>query len=310
MKYLIYGKEDYLVNNKVNSLIKEYNKDNIYEIVKFNLEVDAIEEVTLSNDSLSLFSNKKIIVLSNVESIFLSKTSKMKLTMFLEMIQKDTTNVLIISSFEQLDKAKLKKFKDFEMFNYSKLKDNELINYIERIVKNNYCTMNRMVINKFISMTTSNLYIINNELDKLFLASSNNIISEELINDTVCNYNSVDVFELVNLIVAKNKILALKMLGELMDNSSEVLGLITLIANQVKLIYQVKILSNQGLRQDEIAKSLDIHPFRVKKTLEVVHMYTESSLLKLLDELAILDIDIKSIEIDKQTRLEMFILSL
>jgi DNA polymerase-3 subunit delta len=83
-----------------------------------------------------------------------------------------------------------------------------------------------------------------------------------------------------------------------------------MIANQIRIMYQTKELYKRGYTEKDIASNLDIHPYRIKLALEKSREYESSKLLNYLNELADLDINIKSGLIDKKLGLELFILQL
>ena len=85
-------------------------------------------------------------------------------------------------------------------------------------------------------------------------------------------------------------------------------GLIPVIAAQIRLLYQVKRLYNQGKTNDEIAKVLDFKSvYRVKYLLSDSYYYSEEDLLKYLSHLADLDKNIKLGLVEPKVSLELFI---
>ena len=71
-----------------------------------------------------------------------------------------------------------------------------------------------------------------------------------------------------------------------------------------------RILRELGYSEHEISDILEIHEFRVKKALEKSRNYTDKKILSKLEELADLDYNIKSGNIDKDIGLELFILNM
>ena len=75
-------------------------------------------------------------------------------------------------------------------------------------------------------------------------------------------------------------------------------------------MYQVKELYKKGYTEKDIINNLGIHPYRIKLALEKGRNMRVGSYLIVLNELADLNIDIKSGLIDKKIGLELFILKL
>ena len=83
-----------------------------------------------------------------------------------------------------------------------------------------------------------------------------------------------------------------------------------MLANQFRIMYQSKQLLKKGYSEREIANLLEIHEFRVKKALEKGRKYSSDEILKKLEDLADLDYQIKSGQLDKNIGLELFILNM
>jgi DNA polymerase-3 subunit delta len=92
-----------------------------------------------------------------------------------------------------------------------------------------------------------------------------------------------------------------------MKNYDEVQILI-LLANQFRFLYQVKRLLNKNKRYDEIAKILEVNPYRVKFTIKKLYTYTEDMLLDNIRRLAKIDHDIKLGIMNKRLALELFMI--
>ena len=93
--------------------------------------------------------------------------------------------------------------------------------------------------------------------------------------------------------------------------ASSVLSIIGLIASQIRIIYQVKVLEKQRLSNDEIASMLgEKNSYRIKKTKELTRYYSESELLELMNTLADMDYKLKTTDSDPNNLIELFILNL
>ena len=73
-------------------------------------------------------------------------------------------------------------------------------------------------------------------------------------------------------------------------------------------MYQVKQLYLNGYTENDIAKILNIHPYRVKLASQNSRKYDSDILIDYLKQLSDLDINIKTGKIDKNLGLELFIL--
>lgn len=90
--------------------------------------------------------------------------------------------------------------------------------------------------------------------------------------------------------------------------NEEPIKLIVLIAGQMRLIYQVKLLDRKGYNDKEIGKFLGVNPYRLKYIRQEGKSFDLNELLKCLDELSKLDVQIKTGKIDKKMGLELFMI--
>ena len=132
---------------------------------------------------------------------------------------------------------------------------------------------------------------------KLAFLESKNITYKKAKELLVKPLNDQDnlSFSLVRNIAIKDKKNALLNYQELLNYNIEFFTIMGLLESQYRLLYQVMILSKQNISYNDMAKILDVHPFRVKKTLELLSYYTKKELTKIIKNLASLDYKVKSV---------------
>ena len=96
----------------------------------------------------------------------------------------------------------------------------------------------------------------------------------------------------------------------MIKRNEEPIKILIMLANQFRIMYQAKELSKKGYTANDIASTLEVHPYRLKLALEKSRNFSSSVLLHYLEELADLDSNIKSGLVDKDLALELFILKI
>lgn len=309
--YLIYGNEEYFMKEHLDKIKHDY-KD--YDLVVFDMLTDNIS--TALEDALmgSLFSTNKLIICDNCYFLTGNKCEiDHDIDDLIKYINIDSDNILVlIVNSESLDKRKkiVKELEGKSNVNvFNKLKDYELISFIKDYCKNNGYKIDTDAINLFNEKLTNNLYIITSELDKLFLFKNcDKQITKMDVDNVTSKVINDNIFDLIDAIVKKNIDKSLELYDDLLLLNEEEIKLIVILANQFRLIYQVKEMYKSGYSEFDIAKMLDIHPYRIKlaKNIEI----KENTALKYLRELATLDELIKTGEIDKRIGFEKFILGI
>jgi len=96
----------------------------------------------------------------------------------------------------------------------------------------------------------------------------------------------------------------------LLKLNEEPIKIIALLASKFRLMYQASELSKKGYTEEQISEILNVHKYPVHLAIVAGYKYNPKILIKYLNDLADLDIGIKTGEKDNKLALELFILSL
>lgn len=308
MIYIFYGLDLYLIQKEINK-IKQKKKIDDLNVSIFDLNVNTIKDMIDDANTYSLFGEEKVILGEN--ALFLTgKESNPEDIVFLEeYIQNPNPNTIIILTVldEKLDERKKivkelkKKFeiKECKEMNESSFVRDELEDY----------KMDEKTIRLFTDRVGSDFKSLSNELEKLKLYKTDEkIITEEDVYALTTKNLSLDLFEFIDNILYHHKEKALETLKELLKRNTEPIAIIVMLSNQIRIMYNSKELRSRGYMESDIAKTLEIHPYRVKKALEKSYQYSSETLLNYLEKLADLDVQIKKGTMNKDFALELFIL--
>lgn len=313
MVYVLYGTVDYLIKKQVENILKENDIEQI-SISKYNLANELLKDIINDAESISLFTERKAILVENAY-IFTGSNNKKNseqdtilLEKYLENNNSDTVLIFIVNN-EKLDERKkitklVKKYGTVKEFNH--------VDTIE-IVKtlfDNY-QIKEDIIRYLIERVGDNISILSNEIEKIKLYKNDDkIITKEDVENLTSKSPEVNNFKLIDAIISKNKALAIELYEERLKLNEEPIAIIIALANQIRIMYQVKELYLMGHTEHDIANQLNIHPYRVKLASQNARKYDSNTLLRYLEELANLDINIKTGQVDKELGLELFILGI
>ena len=310
MIYLLYGKENYLINEQIDNIIKDNNVLS-YNIEKITLD-NNIKDIIDSANTISLFLETKLIIVDD-SYIFTGSNKKCdNLDILDEYLDNINENAIIVfkTDNEKIDSRKkiVTKIKKIgKVIEFNNIVD------INTKVRNLFKPYNidSNLLNYFIKRVGDNLDIISKDIEKIKIYKDKDltITKEDIDNLTTKNINT-DIFYLLDNILNKNKDKALESLNEMIKRGEESIKIIVMLSNQFRLIYQVKELYKKGYREYDIADILDQKPYTIKKASERIKNYSNQELLEYIDKLGELDINIKSGLIDKNIGLELFILNI
>ena len=305
--YLYYGDDISLINNEVSKL---KNKIGISgDIIYYDIE--NISDIVVESSTIGMFNPYKFIVI-DTSSYFSSKKDMdiSSLTHYFDNYNVNSYLIFTYGSSSIHSRRKLfKLISDNAVVKKLEANSEYLNDLISNYIKDNGYSMDMNSMSYLLSRCDNNIDNIRNELDKLMLYKLNDkvitrddisLLTIEDINDTV--------FELVSSILKNNNEKAMKLYYNFINNGMDVSQIITVISNQIRLLFQVKRLYNSGKSNDEIAKILEFKSvYRVKYLLSDCYYYSEGDLLKYLSKLADIDKAIKTGNGDGKLLLELFI---
>lgn len=312
MIYVLYGLEKFLIEAEVEKIIKTNNIDQ-FSISKYSAKQTNLDDVFFDVDSMSLFGNKRVIIVDDAYFFTGEKASDDKA---LDKIEKFLTSfatnniVIFIINSEKMDERKkitklVKKVGQVKEFN-AKTDANLMINSLLSEYKISAANIN--LIKKRIN---NKLEVVNNEIEKLIIyKGSEKEIAEEDIYNAISEYPNIDFFDFIDDIINKKIPEALKTYQELLKLKEEPIKIIVTLANQFRLMYQAKKLFQSGYLERDIVSETGEHPYRVKLAISKAQKYRDEDLIDLLKKLGEINLNIKKGLVDSKTSLELFILDL
>ena len=305
MVYLLYGTKEFGIEEEIKTLSKNIDEMNIS---KYDLNNDMLSLALEDAKTMSLFGDKKIVIIDNA-NMFTGITSKdsEKIEDCLNHINENTILIFVVHN-DKLDsrkkitklikeKGKIKEFND-------ELDSTNLVRSLFKDYNIEYSTIKLLI-----DRVGNNPLILQNEINKIKIYKENDktITDEDILNLTV-KLIEIDIFKLIDYIIKKDKEKALELYYEMLKMNEEPIKIVVILANQFRIMYQSKELLKKGYSEKDIASILKIHPYRVKLAIQNSRNYTSETLLKHLNNLADIDIGIKTGTLNKDLALELFIL--
>ena len=283
--YVIYGINKGLIKGETKKIINSL-KDT--DIIKYDMANTLIEDVIEDASTVNLFNKKKIIILEDCYFLGANKT---------------------IDNLEKLDSRKKmnKLLSHHKVIEANKVDKAFLTKHINNKLKEDGYEMDD--INFFLERVGTNLNNIDNELDKLKMYTlETKKITNEDITKTTTKVLEEEIFSLTDAIILKDTKKALELLDSFLNQNYDEIQIILLLANQFHFLFQIKRLLNKNKSEAEIAKILEVNPYRVKYSIKKIYSYSEGMILENIKKLAKIDHDIKLGKMDKNLALKLFIL--
>lgn len=312
---VIYGSERMLMDKKLEALKKEYNCSND----RMNLSVyygenNKMAEVYEDLITAPFLADKKMVVY--YRPLFLTGTKgkyEEEEKYFLDYLPVDNEEVIFVifndrSDFDNRKKCvkQLKKVANYYI--YEHLDHYKVKEIIRTNMRDRNVTIEEDALELFMERVSNDLLHASLEMEKVCLYG--NHIDKGIIDLLISKPIEDDVFQLTRAILAKDYQRMFSIYKDLQSLKEEPVKLIALVASQMRLLYQVKLLDRKGYNDQEIGKMLGVNPYRLKYVRQEGKNFTIQELLKCLDQLANLDEGIKTGRMDKDMGFELFMLKI
>lgn len=308
MIYILYGSEKILIDEFIKN---EINKQKISNISKYDEETGNIKDIIEDASYMDLFSEEKGVIVNNIDFFDSKNDEENNILEKYLLSPNEKVHLFIIINKEKLDERKkiIKIAREkYKVLEFNKLKNYDVEKYIKNSFFNDGYNIDDNAVKKLINNIGNNISLLYKEIEKLKIYKlEEKEINEKDINDVVKKEAEEDIFKLVDAVLNNKKDLMFKYYKDL---NEEPIKIIVMLAGEFRLLYQIKVLLEEGLNADLIASTLKVHPYRIKLGIQRSNNYKEDKILELIYKLHEIDYGIKSGELDKDIAVENFFLEI
>lgn len=317
VNFVIYGEEKLMMEQKLTSLKKKYEikEDNMNIMTYWCQET---EMSTIIEDALTppFLTEYKMIVVKNPYFLTTQKQKEKNdndIQLLMDYLKHDNPTTIFVIYHDQKNFDERKKIvkelrKLVRFIEVDKMDSHQLFKATHQAIVARGCSIDTDALDLFLSRMPNDLLEISQEVNKLCLYTKH--ITKDVIDVMVVKKLEENVFELTKAILNKETGKSIGIYKDLKMNNEEPIKLIVLIANSLRLLYQVKLLDRKGYNDQEIAKMLSLNPYRLKYVRQDGKDFEIQELLEKIDELSQLDVDIKTGKIDRFKGLELFLVKM
>lgn len=313
---LFLGEEKYIINSKINRIIKETKAD------EFNITSYDCEETNVSNaiqDALTppFMSDSKVVLIKR--PIFLTNEKSNiihDLKMFNKYIESplDSTYLIIDASLLKLNEKSetVKLLRKKANVNETKaIGDIEFTGWLKRQCDLENVNIKDEAIKLFVSVVGKDLINAKTEVDKLIsYVGKGETITKEIVKLVCTKEIQNDIFALSNAILESNKEKTINTYLDLIASDNDVNRLINLVSKTIRESLIVNAMLKEGSKQSDVALRMKVSPNRAYYMVKNAKGIDTNKAEDYLCELSELDYKIKSGQVDAKTGFEFFLFSL
>ncbi len=306
MIYFFYGDEEFNISNEIKKFKEKLDKDFIEMSYKVFNNPKFPDLIAAIKSQPMMFGN--LLIEINCLSYLSGKSGDDKglddkqLSQLTEALDSVSENVDIIfvaqvlpDSQKKIDKRKkifklLSKYNAQEFAQIPSYKTAELEAWIKNQAKSKDLKLSDDIVSAILLQVGSNLRMLDSELEKLKVYAGKNSVTKEMIKE-ICVTNE-DLFVFADYLICDEKKKAIEEFQKLLTKKHplEILSVLhTLLRGKI----QIKAHSSK-YSPDEIAKIVNMHPYRVKLEMQKLKNISLKNLVKLKENLTNAEYKIKS----------------
>ena len=311
MIYVIEGTEEFFIRDRINRIISESEG----EVTRFDgsdkaFSIDIMLEACEGN---SLFSQGSIVLVN--EPYF-----------FIKKIEDNEYNVLEKYVNNPIYECQLVLYTFTNNFS-SRLKAYKLVSHnAENIVLNSldYKNFNSYVKSRIneekLNISSDAVYLLNNICKRSATLFEKNLevlklypdqVTPSVVSKLCSKSDDNESFDLINALTDKDLSKAIALERKMLSDNDSALSVISLLAGQLRFLYQVAYYNSIGKNKRDIISENNINEYRYDKAITTLNKLDMKQIINLLKQLSDLDILSKSdYSLKDNERFEMFIVKM
>ena len=317
MLYLLFGPQGMILEKQCKKIIKD-NLEVIddFHVIKFMADEVTIQDIVFEADQTSLTGERKAIIVYHPYFLSTSKTkekieSLQDYKVLMEYLESPNTftDLIFVLEADKLNErseiVKLLKVKA-KVIEAKEITKEEWPRFIQQYFQKLNVSIDPDATSELALRVEGDAMRFVNEAKKLALYTDH--ITYDDIQTMIARHLEENAFLIYDCLLKKDKSKAISIYRDLLVEGSEPVQLVGMLANQFRLLSEVSYLSTQYSSNNEIARILGVHEYRVKLSRDHLRRITYKKILKKIDELYQLDLDIKSGVVDRFFAFEMFLI--
>ncbi len=317
MNFIIQSDVDVLITKQLSNIQKQFSDMGNVDLIKYDMDQTSLSEILEQANTYPMWCDFKFIVCYNAnflnsKGIKHSEFENDYSTLVDYLNTKNDFSSIVFISKEKLDKRKSivkQTSKLCKVFILDSFSSEQVLQLVFKHLEKSNKKISTSDAEFLCARLNYNLSLIVNELDKLTIVEES-VITKKIIGDLVARTIEDNIFELTTAVQENDVKKSYSIYHDLIQQKEEPIAMIAMVANQFRLILQVKGYVKQGFSKNDIAKRLAIHPYRVELALKKSYHLDESVLKNYLDDLCEIDFKIKTGKVDKHNAFELFLLNL
>ncbi len=308
MLYILYGEDDFSLREQLSELRKGAD-----------VQVLAADKLTLGellriSSTLPFLAPRRLVIVEGLLSRFESRgqfperDEWSQLAQHVAQLPATTTLVLVDGKLSPTNPLLRKLGPKAKVREFRPLRGAELQRWIHERTANLGGQISPRAARLLAELVGGNLWILSQELEKLYLSAQGRQIEEEDVLELVSYAKEASIFSLADAIVGRQLRRASRLLQEFFSQGAAPAYLLYMITRQFRLVIQARELATRGLSSQEINQELGLTSnYLLEKALEQAATYSGERLEEIYRRLLEADVVIKTGRLSGELALELLV---
>lgn len=316
MHIFVYGDDGFRVQEKVRQLMRAFREKfdptglNLAEFPRNKKGVE-LGEVMGAVHSLPFLGQKRMVVVHDL----IDAIKKSEMDAWVDGFKKTPESTIVVF-WESIDSKSLEKKPLFvalknaaQVYQYpfQQLQGAELSRWVQTRVKERGGMIDAGGLRALVERVGADLWQMDNEIQKLIAYADGQPITAAMIDELVHASFEGKIFQLIDAVSQRRPADAIRLLQEERWSGANDHYLLTMLGRQVRILLGARALldENACATSQELARTLDIHPFVAQKALTQARGFTLEHLKAVHDLLFEFDVAMKTGNIDADLAVDL-----
>ena len=305
--YVLYGEEAHLRGIYLKQLLNALGceEDNM-NFTAFNERPVSEEAVISMCETLPFFADRRVVLIND------SGLLKEKAGAFADYIPQIPEYMVLIFSENEADKRG-KLFKACAAYEraieFSVMKEADIQTWVLKKLAANGKKIKKSVMEAFMQSAGTDLGYIDCELEKLIAYTGDrDIVTAEDVSSICSPVIENRIFDMTRTVSEGNVKEALDIYADLKALKEAPMHILFLLSRQFDQLLRIRMLDAEGKGQQQIADVLKMHPYAVKKNMQIARRYSVSELEDAVRKMVTAEEDVKTGRISDALAVELMII--
>lgn len=306
--YLLYGQERYLIRQYRDKLKKAIvSPDDTMNFSSFEGSDINVKEIIDLAETMPFFADRRLIL---IEGSKLFKKGGDELGEYMAQLPEATYFVFVEEEVDKRSKLYKAVAKCGNAVEFVTQTDEILMKWIGSRIRKEGKNITQAAYQTFIQKTGTDMENIEKELEKLICYAFDKEVIEPVDVEAITTEQiSNKVFEMVDAIASHNQRHAMDLYYDLLALKEEPMRILFLITRQFQILLTVKVMSNQGFGNKDIAVKAGCPEWAVRKYQGQAKAFSLDQIKKAIEDGVVFEESVKTGRMNSQMAVELFIVT-